>query len=114
MSQDTKQALIWFDPFTSNLFRKGKVACWKVVETSNRYVEEYVCFSTDSVKKVDEVRYDIFHRRISSQYKIIDLSRLSPCESVFKLHSSRANFVAKISLRSSVEVTRYFSSGVDG
>ena len=46
MSQDLKQALIWFHSFTGNdytssFFRKGKVACWKVVETNHRFLHAF-------------------------------------------------------------------------
>ena len=42
------------------------------------------------------MRYDIFHRKYSNENKIVDLSLLPPCQSVLKLHSNRASFVAKI------------------
>ena len=122
MSKDLKQALIGFHSFTGNdytssFFRKVKVACWKVVETNHRFLhafkelgsalelaastyeilEEYVCLLFGSRKrKVNDVRYDIFHRKYSNKNKIVDLSLLPPCQSTLKLHSNPANFVAKI------------------
>ena len=90
------------------------MACWKVVEKSHKFLhafkelgfawelaastyeilEEYVCFLYGSRKrKVNEVRYEIFHRKYSNENKIVDLSLQPPCQSVLKLHSSRANFI---------------------
>ena len=42
------------------------------------------------------MRYYIFYRKYSNENKIVEFSLLPPCQSVLKLHSKRANFVAKI------------------
>ena len=46
MSEDFKQALIGFHSFTGNdytssFFRKGKVACWKVIETNHKFLHAF-------------------------------------------------------------------------
>ena len=46
MSEDMKKALIGFHSFTGNdytssFFRKGKVACWKVIETNHKFLHAF-------------------------------------------------------------------------
>ena len=122
MSEDLKQDLIRFHSFTGNdytssFFRKGKVACWKVVDTNHRFLhvfkelglawelaasaheilEEYVCLLYGSRKrKVDDARYDIFNRKYSNENTIVEFSLLPPYQSVLKLRSNCANFVVNI------------------
>ena len=121
MSEDLKQALIGFHSFTGNdytssFFRKGKVACWKVVETNHRFLhalkelglawelaasaykilEEYACVLYGPRKrKANDVPYDIFNRKYSNENKIVEFSLLPPCQSVLKLHSSEQILLQK-------------------
>ena len=54
-------------------------------------------FKMKSMKKyVNYVRHQLFECTYSSKDKIIDLSLLPPCRSSVRLHSLRANAVAKI------------------
>lgn len=122
MSEDAKLSLIGFHAFTGNdyissFFRKGKAVCWKVAEKNPRFLhafkalglawdlqapiyealEEYVCYLYGSKKrKVNEVRHQMFQRKYANENKIVDLASLPPCQSVLKLHTSRANFVSKL------------------
>ena len=122
MSEDAKLSLIGFHAFSGNdyissFFRKGKSLCWKVAEKNPRFLhafqelgvewdltpavyevlEEYVCNLYGARKrKVNSVRHQMFQRKYENENKIVDLSSIPPCQSVLKLHISRANFVAKI------------------
>lgn len=115
LTHDIKQALNGIHSFTGNdytssFFRKGKVACWflhafnelglawELAPFTYEILEEYVCLLYGSRKrKINEVRYKIIHRKYSYENKIVDSSLLPPCQSVLKLYSSRADFVAKLS-----------------
>ena len=114
--------MIGFHAFTGNdyissFFRKGKTACWKIVEKTSKFVEvfaslgcswnlqdnvfngleEYVCYLYGFRKKaINYVRHELFQCTYSHDNKIIDLSLLPPCQSTLKLHALRANVVAKL------------------
>ena len=122
MSESKLKALIGFLAFTGNnyissFFRKGKPACWKILEKDAKFVdafcslglsleldqevlkalEEFVCLLYGSQgKSVDVVRNQLFQRKHVSQSMIIDLGLLPPCQSCLLLHSKRANIIAKI------------------
>ncbi len=122
MEVNMKECLIGFHAFTGNdyissFFRKGKEACWKVLESNPKFckafqllgdtwnltdsvfalLEEFVCFLYGYRKKsVNFVRHQMFQKKYSKDSKIIDLALLPPCQSVLQLHAYRANFVAKI------------------
>ena len=117
-----KKCFIGFHAFTGNdyissFFRKGKTACWKIVEKNSKFVEvfaslgcswnlqdnvfnsleEYVCYLYGFRKKdINYVRYELFQRTYSRNNKIIDLSLLPPCQSMLKLHTSKENVVAEM------------------
>ena len=55
-----------------------------------------VCYNGYEETCVDVVRSKKFQKKYKSEAKIIDLSLIPPCISVFKLHADRANYVAKI------------------
>ena len=122
LSDEIKKSILGFHAFTGNdyissFFRRGKPACWKIVEKYPKFVsiftslglswdlqgeladalEEYVCLLYGSrKKKINSVRSKIFERKHVSQRKVIDLSNLPPCQSTLLFHSKRANVVAKI------------------
>ena len=122
MPESEKKCLIGFHAFTGNdyissFFRKGKTACWKIVEKNSKFVEvfaslgcswnlqdnvfngleEYVCYLYGFRKKdINYARHELFQRTYSRDNKITDLSLLPPCQSTLKLHASRANVVAKL------------------
>ena len=47
-------------------------------------------------RKENEAQHQMFQRKYDNENKIVDLSSLPPCQSVLYLHTSRANFVAKV------------------
>lgn len=122
LPDEIKKCMLGFHAFTGNdyissFFRKGKTACWKIVEKYSRFVgiftslglsweleeeladalEEYVCLLYGSrKKKVNDVRSEIFERKHVNQRKVIDISHLPPCRTTLLLHSKRANVIAKI------------------
>ena len=122
LSDSEKECLIGFHVFTGNdyissFFRKGKRACWKIIEKNPKFIEvfallssswspqdevydglgEYVCRLYGYKKKdVNYVRHQLFECTYSGEDKIIDLSLLPPCRSSLRLHSFRATAVAKI------------------
>ena len=101
--------------YLSSFFRKGKVRCWKLMQ---KYEEFEVCFTKlgsepnlsedlfESLeeytallyrvksKSINEACWKIFEKKHKRHNKIIDLSLFSPCRSVLRLHSKRANAVA--------------------
>ena len=121
MPESEEKCLTGFHAFTGNdyisFFRKGKTACWKIVEENSKFVEvfaslgcswnfqdnvfngleEYVCYLYGFRKKdINYVRHELFQRTYSRDNKVTDLSLLPPYQSTLKLHASRANVVAKI------------------
>ena len=70
---------------------------WDLMPAIYEALEEYACHLYGSKKrKVNEVRHQMFRRKYDNENKIVDLSSLPPCQSVLNLHTSRANFVAKV------------------
>eukprot|EP00794_Sanderia_malayensis_P014842 gene14842-biopygen11931 len=117
-----KSSLIGFHAFTGNdyvssFFRKGKAACWKVVNNNEKCVatfnslgsswniteetmngiEEYVCLLYGfRQRNVNAVRKKIFEKKFIQQNKVIDISLLPPCFASLRLHTLRANVIARI------------------
>ena len=119
-----KECLVGFHAFTasdyiSSFFRKRKRACWKIdiIEKNPKFIEVFASLGSswslqDEVhdgleeyvrrlygykkKGVNYVRHQLFECTYSREDKIIDLSLLPPCRSSLRLHSLRANVVAKI------------------
>jgi len=116
-------SLIGFHAFTGNdfvssFFRKSKEHCWKVLEKNPKFytvfqslgssldlsdyvfsqLQEFLChlYRHPKEKEVNTVRYRMFTKKNTSEHKIIDISVLPPCESVFHLHCLRANTVTKL------------------
>ena len=122
LNDDIKNCLIGFHAFTGNdyissFYRNGKAVCWKVLENNPKFLkafqdlgtsweltdetfellEEYVCKLYGCREdNVDQVRFQLFQKKLKRENKIIDLSLLPPCKSVLLLHTKRANCVAKI------------------
>ena len=69
---------------------------WILQEDIMRSLEEFVCllYGSRRVKKVDDLRHQLFQNTYQQKNKIIDLS--PPCQQTLGLHSLRCNFVAKI------------------
>jgi hypothetical protein len=105
--------------YVSSFFRKGKQVCWKNMKNSTKFIkafgqlgeswelkedsalfsliEEYTCLLYGfKEKSVDVVRAAMFEKKYLKDGKIVDMAVLPPCESVLFLHTTRANFVAKI------------------
>ena len=63
-----------------------------------RSLEKFVCllYGSRRVKKVDDLRHQLFQKTYQQKNKIIDLSLLPPYQQTLRLHSLRCNFVAKI------------------
>ena len=122
MGTDQKKCLVGFHAFTGNdyissFFQKGKGQCWRVVEKNRKFVttfmrlglmwdltdqifqelEEYVCrLYGCRLRNIDDARHNIFEKKINKDGKVIDMALLPPCQSSLKLHSQRANVIAKI------------------
>ena len=120
LSPSRCSALIGLHAFTGNdyvscFFRKGKDACWNVLEKYQKYescfaslgsgatlsdeifnqLQEYVCLLySRKTKNVNEARWQLFKQKHEKENKIIDLESLPPCEAVLRLHTKRANAVA--------------------
>ena len=98
-------------------FRKGKAACWKVVEKNETFIstftalgsdwnltevvindlEEFVCILYGyRQKEVNNVRNALFEAKYINQNKAIDMSLLPPCQASLRLHTLRSNVVARI------------------
>ena len=98
-------------------FRKGKIACWEIVEKNSKFnqvfaslscswnlqdnvfngLKEYVCHRCGFRKRaISYVPHELFQCTYSRDNEIIDLSLLPACQSTLKLHASRANVFAKI------------------
>ena len=71
---------------------------WIFREDIMRSLEEFVCllYGSRRVKKVDDLRHQLFQNIYQQKNKIFDLSLLPPCQQTLGLHSLRCNFVAKI------------------
>ena len=69
---------------------------WILQEYIIRSLEEFVCllYGSRRVKKVDDLRHQLFQNTYQQKNKIIDLS--PPCQQTLGLHSLRCKFVAKI------------------
>ena len=117
-----KKTLIGFHAVTGNdyvsaFFGKGKSKCWKMMKTREEFasgfkmigsnwelteelmdtMEKFVCELYGSKKsRVNEARYELFHRKYAKQNKVVDMSLLPPCKSTLEKHLQRANYVARI------------------
>ena len=122
MSTERKRCLIGFHAFTGNdyissFLRKGKAACWKVLEKNDKFVstftalgsdwnleqsviedlEEFVCLLYGRrQKEVNSVRNFLFESKYLNQNKSIDISLLPHCQASLRLHTLRSNVVARI------------------
>ena len=69
---------------------------WILREDIMRSLEEFVCllYGSHRVKKVDDLRHQLFQNTYQQKNKMTDLS--PPCQQTLGLHSLRCNFVAKI------------------
>ena len=120
LEDEIVQALIGFHSFTGNdyissFFNKGKKKWYELLDGKVKFqdamsqlgntwnlsddllnkIQQFVCQIYGSRKeKVNDTRYELFHRKYNNQNKIVDMSSLPPCESVLKLHIMRANYVA--------------------
>ena len=54
-----------------------------------RCLEEFICllYGSRRVKKVDDLRHQLFQKTYQQKNKIIDLSLLPPCQQTLRLHS---------------------------
>jgi len=122
LTENQRKALIGFHAFSGNdyisaFFRKGKKMCWTKMLESDDFVnafaelgnswdvpepllvsiEKYVCHLYSSKKsKINESRFKIFEEKQNKSKQSTDLSILPPCESTLRLHTNRANHVARI------------------
>ena len=140
MSDSETSAIIAFhaftgNDFTSSFFRKGNKACWKIMSGNQKFgrvfsqlgvdwnvnesifkvLAEFTCKIYGSKEvNINDVRSSMFRSKCKSEHKIPDISVLSPCRSVLKLHTLRANYVAciwKRSLTAMVDVPPSFEHG---
>jgi hypothetical protein len=109
--------------FASSFFKKGKPTCFKVLKSSSKFtaafarlgvtwdisndlfltLQEFVAKLYGMKRQqVNEARYCLFSRKYRNENKRVDMSTIPPCESVLKLHSLRANFIAAIWKRSTL------------
>ena len=122
ISDDLKKYLIGFHAFTGNdyvssFFRKGKSTCYKVMKGNNEFreafaslgdnwnvteetsaeLEKFVCkLYGYNERDVNKVRKKIFDKKCKQEGILTDLSVMPPRKSVLRLHTQRANYVAKI------------------
>ena len=122
LSQQIKSSLIGFHSFTGNdyvssFFRKGKATCFNVMKENSEFLEAFAalgeCWSLSEdvanqlesfvcklygyrESNINNVRKKIFEKKCKKEGKIVDLANLPPCKSVLKLHTLRANYVAKV------------------
>ena len=102
-----------------HLFRKGQLKCWKIFKKSSKLedqfsqlgagpgwdlsdslfdeLEEYVCNLYGYCEKnINKVRWLLLQKKHAKE-KVIDLSALPPhCPDVLRIHSEKADFVAKV------------------
>ena len=122
MSDKEKDALLGFHAFTGNdyisaFFMKGKAMSWKCMLKKEDFVqlfadlgatfeleqqalillEEFVCHLYGyKCMSLNTVRSKLFNKKVSQRKKAPDISLLPPCHSVFRLHATRALYVAKM------------------
>lgn len=104
--------------YVSSFFRKGKPTSWKLVKSSQKFLEVFSClgesdqlsnelfsdlekfvcslFGKKKLDSVNSARKEIFWDKLSKKKKIIDISFLPPCQSSLYKHCQRANFIAKM------------------
>ena len=101
----------------SSFFRKGKLAYWKVFVSDSKFqtflstldaceelsqgivnaVEESVCCLYGFREKdIKTVRNEMFTKKRKREKKVVDLSVLPPCKSVFYYHTFRANTASMV------------------
>ena len=122
ISDDLTKCLIGFHAFTGNayvssFFRKGKSTCYKVMKGNNEFREAFVSLGDNwnvteetsanlekftcklygyNERDVNKVRKKIFDKKCKQERIITDLPVMPLCKSVLRLHTQRANYVAKI------------------
>ena len=71
---------------------------WLPNEEILEQLEIFVCilFRSHRLKKVNDVRYNIFQQKYQKDDKIIDLSLLPPSQQTLRLHILRSTYVAKL------------------
>ena len=103
--------------YVSSFFRKGKEKCWKVMRRSRKFedtfgklgkereltnelcshLEEFICTLYGyREKNVNKVQWLKIRDKHTKQNQVINMSALPPWKETLKLHSVRANFVAKM------------------
>ena len=123
LSATQREALLGLHAFSGNdyissFFRKGKKACWKLLQGTEGFVttfaelgtsseptnnviegiEKFTCalYGEKRLSSVDDVRRKIFWRNFSRDQKITDLSLLPPCKDSLVRHIKRSNYIAHI------------------
>ncbi len=118
-----RPALLGMHAFTGNdyissFFRKGKKRCWQVVNGNEEFqklfselgeaelltdnqlhqLEKFTCalYGKKSSTSVNQVRRELFWKKLNKQKKIIDLSLLPPCLQSLQKHCHRANYVSRM------------------
>ena len=119
MSTSEKAALIAFHAFTGNdylssFFRKGKSVCWKVTKQHVKFETAFKLLgiswdlSEETFSMLEEFTWylygykqnnisevsRLFSKKYGNEHKVVDLSLLTPCQSVLKLHAERPNIVS--------------------
>ena len=97
-------------------FRKlGKE--WELTDELFSHLEEFICTLYGyKEKNVNKVRWLKSRDNHTKQNKVIDMSALPPCKETLKLHSVRANYVAKmwrLSLQSNINAPSFSVYGWD-
>ena len=70
---------------------------WNVTEETSAELEKFVCkLHGYNEGDVNKVRKKIFDKKCKQEGIITDLPVMPPCKSVLRLHTQRANYVAKI------------------
>ena len=80
--------------FEDTLGKLGKE--WELTDELFSHLEEFICTLYGyKEKNVNKVRWLKFRDKHRKQNKVINMSALPPCKETLKLHSVRANYVAK-------------------
>ena len=101
--------------FEDCFFQLG--AEWDLSDFLFDELEEYVCSLYGyGEKNINKVRWLLFQKKHAKENKVIDLSALPPCRNVLRIHSERANFVAKVwrsSLKNKIDEESFANHGWD-
>ena len=82
---------------------------WELSDDTYDALQSFVIklYGTKKVATVDEARYKIFKKKYDNEEKTVDMSVLPPCESVFRLHCERENYLAAIWKRANMSQPFY-------